>query len=119
MRQIHPDLIKQHTAVRFRSEYDYALFEYYRSAKVIALLDRAGVTLHGRALDCGCGGGGMPMSLAEHVDASIGIDPFNRFGDAGVKLARERGMRNLTFLQADGMALPFRTGSFDSCCRMR
>ena len=113
MRQIHPELIKQHTAVRFRSEYDYALFEYYRSAKVIALLDRAGVTLHGRALDCGCGGGGMPMSLAEHVDASIGIDPFNRFGDAGVKLARERGMRNLTFLQADGMALPFRSGSFD------
>jgi ubiquinone/menaquinone biosynthesis C-methylase UbiE len=113
MREIHPDLIKQHTAVRFRSEYDYALFEYYRSAKVIALLDRAGVTLRGRALDCGCGGGGMPMSLAEHVDASIGIDPFNRFGDAGVKLARERGMRNLTFLQADGMALPFRSGSFD------
>ena len=51
MREIHPDLIKQHTAVRFRSEYDYALFEYYRSAKVIALLDRAGVTLRGRALD--------------------------------------------------------------------
>jgi SAM-dependent methyltransferase len=71
------------------------------------------VTLRGRALDCGCGGGGMPMSLAEHVDASIGIDPFNRFGDAGVRLAHERGMRNLKFLQADGMALPFRTGSFD------
>ena len=77
-------MIKAHADRRFRSEYDYALFEYYRSAKVIALLDRAGVTLHGRALDCGCGGGGMPMSLAEHVHASIGIDPFNRFGDAVV-----------------------------------
>jgi ubiquinone/menaquinone biosynthesis C-methylase UbiE len=113
VRAIDERAIKAHADQRFRSEYDYALFEYYRSAKVIALLDRAGVTLRGRALDCGCGGGGMPMSLAEHVDASIGIDPFNRFGDAGVKLARERGMRNLTFLQADGMALPFRSGSFD------
>ena len=40
MREIHPDLIKTHTALRFRSEYDYALFEYYRSAKVIAFLDK-------------------------------------------------------------------------------
>src|SRR6188474_2346069 len=91
VRQIREDLIKAHADRRFRSEYDYALFEYYRSAKVIAFLERAGVTLAGRALDCGCGGGGMPLSLAEHVDASIGIDPFNRFGDAGVRLARERG----------------------------
>ena len=84
----------------------------FRSAKVIALPHRAGATMHGRALDCGCGGGGMPMSLAEHVDASIGIDPFNRFGDAGVKLARERGMRN-SVSPGRRMALPFRTGSFD------
>jgi SAM-dependent methyltransferase len=113
MREIHPELIKKHTALRFRSEYDYALFEYYRSAKVIALLERAGVTLRGRTLDCGCGGGGMPLSLAEHVDEAIGIDPFDRFGDAGVTLARERGMRNLRFLRADGMALPFASGTFD------
>ncbi len=35
--------IKAHADQRFRSEYDYALFEYYRSAKVIAFLERAGV----------------------------------------------------------------------------
>jgi hypothetical protein len=35
--------IKAHADVRFRSEYDYALFEYYRSAKVIKFLDQAGV----------------------------------------------------------------------------
>ena len=113
MREIDPDLIKQHTAVRFRSEYDYALFEYYRSAKVIALLDRAGVTLRGRALDCGCGGGGMPMSLAEHVARRSASIPSTGSGTRASQLARERGMRNLTFLQADGMALPFRSGSFD------
>ena len=113
MREINPDLIKAHTAVRFRSEYDYALFEYYRSAKVIAFLERAGVALAGRVLDCGCGGGGMPLSLAEHADEVVGIDPFDRFRDAGVTLARERGVSNLRFARADGMALPFKSGAFD------
>ena len=55
----------------------------------------------------------MPLSLAEHVDESIGIDPFDRFGDAGVRLARERGTRNVRFVRADGMALPFASGTFD------
>ena len=98
---------------RFRSEYDYALFEYYRSAKVMAFLERAGVQVAGRVLDAGCGGGGMPLSLAEHAREVVGIDPFNRFGQAGVRLAAERGMRNLQFLLADGMALPFASGAFD------
>lgn len=113
MRDIHPDLIKKHTALRFRSEYDYALFEYYRSAKVIAFLDRMGVSIDGRIMDCGCGGGGMPLSLAEHAQFVVGIDPFNRFGEAGVKLAQDRGLRNLKFLLADGMALPFGAAEFD------
>jgi SAM-dependent methyltransferase len=113
MREIRDDLIKAHADRRFRSEYDYALFEYYRSAKVIRFLDRAGVSLDGRILDAGCGGGGMPLSLAEHAREVVGIDPFNRFGDAGVRLARERGLRSLHFALADGMALPFPDGTFD------
>ncbi len=113
MREIREDLIKVHADRRFRSEYDYALFEYYRSAKVIKFLDRAGVGLGGRVLDAGCGGGGMPLSLAEHAREVVGIDPFNRFGDAGVRLARERGVRSLHFALADGMALPFANATFD------
>lgn len=113
MRQIDEDLIKAHADRRFRSEYDYALFEYYRSAKVIAFLERAGVPIAGRVLDAGCGGGGMPLSLAEHAPAVVGIDPINRFGEAGVRLAAERGVGNLRFLLADGMALPFTSGAFD------
>jgi 2-polyprenyl-3-methyl-5-hydroxy-6-metoxy-1,4-benzoquinol methylase len=84
MREIRDDLIKTHADRRFRSEYDYALFEYYRSAKVLAFLERAGVTLGGRVLDAGCGGGGMPLSLAEHAREVVGIDPIDRFGQAGV-----------------------------------
>ena len=113
MRAIDERAIKAHADRRFRSEYDYALFEYYRSAKVIAFLERSGVAVQGRVLDAGCGGGGMPLSLAEEAGDVVGIDPINRFGDAGVRLARERGLRNLHFLLADGMALPFDDGSFD------
>jgi SAM-dependent methyltransferase len=113
VRRIDEGAIKAHADLRFRSEYDYALFEYYRSAKVIAFLERAGVAVAGRVLDDGCGGGGMPLSLAEEAAAVIGIDPAERFQDAGVRLGRERGLRNLHFALADGMALPFRDGAFD------
>jgi SAM-dependent methyltransferase len=113
VRAIDEAAIKAHADLRFRSEYDYALFEYYRSAKVIAFLERSGVRVHGRVLDAGCGGGGMPLSLAEEARAVVGIDPAPRFHDAGVRLARERGRGNLRFALADGMALPFLGGTFD------
>ena len=113
MREIDAAQIKAHADRRFRSEYDYALFEYYRSAKVIAFLERAGVAIGGRILDAGCGGGGMPLSLAEHAVEVVGIDPIDRFGKAGVTLAREKQLRNLRFARADGMKLPFKAGVFD------
>ena len=113
MRRIDERLIKEHANRRFRSEYDYALFEYYRSAKVFAFLDQAGARMGGRVLDAGCGGGGMPLSFAEEADFVVGIDLVDRFGEAGVTLAAERRATNLRFLQADGQALPFPDGSFD------
>src|SRR6476661_2714260 len=113
VRNIDERAIKAHADLRFRSEYDYALFEYYRSAKVIAFLERAGVAVRGRVLDAGCGGGGMPLSLAEEAAFVVGIDPADRFQDAGVRLGKERGIAHLTFALADGMYLPFRSGTFD------
>ena len=113
MRRIDERAIKAHADLRFRSEYDYALFEYYRSAKVLAFLERAGVAMNGRVLDAGCGGGGMPLSLADDAALVVGIDPFPRFTDAGVRLRRERAVEHMHFALADGMALPFGNGSFD------
>ncbi len=113
MREISERAIKAHADRRFRSEYDYALFEYYRSAKVLAFLDRAGVAVGGRVLDAGCGGGGMPLSLAEEAGWVVGIDLADRFEAAGRRLARERGIRNLAFARADGQTLPFRGEAFD------
>ena len=114
MRRIDPAAIKSHADQRFRSEYHYALFEYYRSAKVFAFLDQSGVRLEGRVLDMGCGGGGMPLSFAEEATAVVAIDLVDRFRDAGTRLAAEKGLANLAFLQADGTRLPFATGAFDA-----
>jgi SAM-dependent methyltransferase len=113
VRHIDESAIKTHADRRFRSEYDYALFEYYRSAKVIAFLERAGVVIRGRVLDAGCGGGGMPLSLAEEAQLVMGIDITERFRGAGTRLATERRVCNLRFAVADGQALPFRDASFD------
>jgi len=64
-------------------------------------------------LDAGCGGGGMPLSFADEASFVVGIDLVNRFGAAGVTLAKDRGIRNLDFVQADGQRLPFADASFD------
>lgn len=114
MRRIDPAAIKTHADLRFRSEYDYALFEYFRSAKVFAFLDQTGVRLEGRVLDMGCGGGGMPLSFAEEAASVVAIDLVDRFRDAGTRLAGEKGLGNLEFLQADGTRLPFAAGAFDA-----
>jgi SAM-dependent methyltransferase len=113
VRQIDESAIKRHSDLRFRSEYDYALFEYYRSAKVISYLEQAGVSVAGRILDAGCGGGGMPVSFAEEADSLTAIDLTPRFRDAGTRLAAERGVRNVRFAVANGMWLPFREEAFD------
>ncbi len=113
MRTVDDAQIRATAAVRFRSEYDYAIFEYWRSAKVLRYLERRGVRDLGRVLDAGCGGGGMCVSIAEEATFVAGIDLEDRFRDAGDRLAREKGVTNLAFAQANGQALPFASGAFD------
>ncbi len=113
MRVIDQDAIKRHGSVRFRSEYHYAVFEYWRSAKVLAYMHRAGIDQLGRVLDDGCGGGGMSVSFAEEADVVVGIDLSDRFAHAGTKLAEERQVTNIRFVQADGSRLPFPTDDFN------
>lgn len=113
MRLVDRTAIERHGAVRFRSEYHYAIFEYWRSAKLLRYLDKAGVSRLGRVLDDGCGPGGMSVSFAEETDRVVAVDLSARFRDAGTRLADERGVTGLTFTHADGTRLPFRDGSFD------
>src|SRR5688500_8906951 len=113
MRIVDDAAIRRHASVRFRSEYDYAVFEYWRSAKVLAYLEKAGITRFDRVLDSGCGGGGMCVSFAEEARFVVGIEPSDRFRDVGTRLASEKGVANVTFAYGDGTALPFADGAFD------
>jgi ubiquinone/menaquinone biosynthesis C-methylase UbiE len=113
MRVVDDDAIQQHGAVRFRSDYHYAVFEYWRSAKLLGYLERAGVRRFLRVLDDGCGGGGMCVSFAEEAPFVVGIDLTDRFRDAGIRLADEKGVRRARFARADGTVLPFSDGVFD------
>ncbi|SVB14977.1 uncharacterized protein METZ01_LOCUS167831, partial [marine metagenome] len=65
MRIVDQEAIERHGAERFRSEFHYAKFEYWRSAKLLRYLTRANITHLGSVLDDGCGGGGMSVSFAE------------------------------------------------------
>ena len=113
MRAIDNRAISEAAGKRFRSEYHYAVFEYLRSAKAIQGMERAGVVLHGRVLDAGCGGGGTALSLAEEADFAVGLDLEARFRDSGTRLAREKQVGRVAFVQGDGARLPFTGGSFD------
>ena len=118
MRTVDEGALARATEKRFRSEYDYAVFEYLRSGKVIQALERAGTPLGGRVLDAGCGGGGTAVSLAEESTFAVGLDLDARFLDSGTRLVRERGVRNAAFVQGDGARLPFRASAFDECHRV-
>ena len=114
MRAIDERAIKAHADRRFRSEYDYALFEYYRSAKVIAFLERAGVPVarprarrrlrRRRHAAVACRRGARRSSASIRSTASATPACGWRASAAS---------RNLHFALADGMALPFATGAFD------
>ncbi len=113
MRTIDNPRIAATAETRFRSEYDYAVWEYLRSAKVIAALERAGVALRGRVLDAGCGSGGTALSLAEETAYAVGLDLDARFAGSGTRLRAEREIRNAGFVQGNAQSLPFRDESFD------
>ena len=113
MREVQPDAIREYGAIRFRSDYHYSLFEYYRSAKILIQLERAGIHPNGPVLDAGCGGGGVAVSFAEESTFAVGLDLVDRFTDAGERLAKERGIANVTFVRGDGLSLPFKPDHFD------
>jgi SAM-dependent methyltransferase len=113
LREVRPDAIREYGAIRFRSDYHYSLFEYYRSAKILTQLERAGIRPRGRVLDAGCGGGGVAVSFAEESQFAVGLDLVDRFKDAGERLAKEREIGNVSFVRGDGLSLPFESDSFD------
>jgi len=69
----------------------------------------------GRMLDVGCGAGALTLALAPYADEVVGVDPVPEL----LVRARERAPGNATFLEADGVALPFPDESFDLAGTLR
>lgn len=113
MRRIDEEAIRGQGEIRFRSEYHYALFEYYRSAKILKRLEWEEIEVRGKILDAGCGSGGIAVSFAEEGELAVGLDIKNKFGNAGRRLAAEKAIGNAVFVQGDGTRLPFESESFD------
>jgi ubiquinone/menaquinone biosynthesis C-methylase UbiE len=80
---------------------------HLHSAKVFPSLPiRAG----DRALDVGCGWGDTAIELARRVGPAgsvLGLDCCNAFLDVGRADAKEAGVTNLSFLEADVQTHPF------------
>jgi SAM-dependent methyltransferase len=113
VRQISETEIKAHADRRFRSEYDYALFEYYRSAKVIAFLERAGVEIRGPRARCRVRRRRHAALPRRACGRSRGHRPDRSIQSSRLATRPRAGLARLHFLQADGMALPFAAGAFD------
>jgi ubiquinone/menaquinone biosynthesis C-methylase UbiE len=62
-----------------------------------------------RALDVGTGAGALALALAPSVREVVGLDPVREL----LELARARAEPSTEFVEGDGTALPFPTGSFD------
>jgi len=113
VRTIDDGAIAEAGAIRRRSEYHYARFEYLRSAKIIRSIERGRGAIQGRVLDNGCGPGGTALSLAEEAAFVVGLDLDARFRQSGIRFASEKGIANAAFVQGDGSRLPFPSACFD------
>ncbi len=113
MREFDRKLLDKHGKKRFESEYDYAMYEYYRSPKLLKEIESENINNARKVLDNGCGSGGVVVSFAEEFDYVVGLDIEPRYEGAGIEIAKKKKIKNLAFLQGDGCCLPFRDDTFD------
>ena len=64
-------------------------------------------------LDVACGGGIIVCAFAPHVRHATGIDMTPAMLDRAQKLAREKGLANITWDRGDVEALPYADGAFE------
>jgi SAM-dependent methyltransferase len=67
----------------------------------------------GRLLDLGCGTGQLTLRLAEHVAASIGVDPEPEMLNEVARRAQAAGVGNVSWAQGSSAELPGELGRFD------
>ena len=93
---------------------DYAASVSHAQGRTLGLvMERAVPKSSDLCLDVGTGTGHMALALAVKARAVVGADPAAGMLAEGVRLAGERGMRNLSWVRAEAGRLPFRDASFD------
>ncbi len=71
-----------------------------------------------RVVDLGCGAGHTAFALAPHCASVAAVDLTAEMLAVAAGLAKERGLSNVTFHEADVSRLPFADGSFEvAACR--
>jgi SAM-dependent methyltransferase len=87
----------------------------FRTAERSCAFFRRDVHPASRILDCGCGPGSITIGLAQWAPdgETVGIDIGAQQLDGARALARDLGVKNVTFRQGDIFALPFEDNSFD------
>jgi ubiquinone/menaquinone biosynthesis C-methylase UbiE len=78
-----------------------------------AMLAAANARGDERVLDAGCGAGHTALAFAPHVAEVAALDLTEAMLAQGRKLARDRGIANITFQRGDVERLPFPDASFD------
>src|SRR5215510_14413556 len=81
----------------------------FRTAERSCAFFRQHVRSTSRILDCGCGPGSITVGLAQWAPdgETVGIDLGAKQLDGARALARDLGVKNVTFRQGDIFALPF------------
>jgi len=92
----------------------YAAFDYHAKGPDLAPMLEAGKLSGGeRVLDIGSGPGHTALLFATGAREVVATDPTAAMLEQGRRLARERGLGNVTFELASAEALPFADASFD------
>lgn len=65
------------------------------------------------ALDVATGTGNTALALAPHVRRVVGLDVTKEMLDVAVRVAREKGIRNVEWVLGDAAALPFADETFE------
>lgn len=66
-----------------------------------------------RAIDLGAGAGHATLALAPHVAGVDAVDPTPEMLAVAARLAAERGISNVAFVEAAAAALPYPAATFD------
>ena len=82
-------------------------------ADLAVLVETAALTGSERVLDIGTGVGHTALRVAPQAAEVVAIDITPAMLEQGRRLARERGVTNVVFEEADGAKLPYENASFD------